>query len=208
MPATICRPGRGRRARPSHDRRPPIGPLPPIAVLLGGPSAEHDVSVVSGTAIAEAARRRRADRRAGPDRPRRRLVVAPDRPPRRGVARRRPPGTTRGPRCERSGADRRRGRPAGGQNAGTGRVRRPPRPVRRGRHDPGAPRGRRPGLHRVGRGRLGDRDGQGDLQAPGPRDRPAGRRLARGRSAPLGGRSGRRSWSSSRRSRPGPETRG
>jgi D-alanine-D-alanine ligase len=27
---------------------------PPIAVLLGGPSAEHDVSVVSGTAIAEA----------------------------------------------------------------------------------------------------------------------------------------------------------
>ena len=28
--------------------------LPPIVVLLGGPSAEHDVSVVSGTAIAEA----------------------------------------------------------------------------------------------------------------------------------------------------------
>ena len=27
---------------------------PPIAVLLGGPSAEHDVSIVSGTAIAEA----------------------------------------------------------------------------------------------------------------------------------------------------------
>jgi D-alanine-D-alanine ligase len=27
---------------------------PPIAVLLGGPSAEHDVSVVSGTAVAEA----------------------------------------------------------------------------------------------------------------------------------------------------------
>ena len=29
---------------------------PPIAVLLGGPSAEHDVSIVSGTAIAEALR--------------------------------------------------------------------------------------------------------------------------------------------------------
>jgi D-alanine-D-alanine ligase len=29
---------------------------PPIAVLLGGPSAEHDVSVVSGTAIADALR--------------------------------------------------------------------------------------------------------------------------------------------------------
>ncbi len=28
--------------------------LPPIAVLLGGPSAEHDVSIVSGTAIATA----------------------------------------------------------------------------------------------------------------------------------------------------------
>ncbi len=30
------------------------GGLPPIVVLLGGPSAEHDVSVVSGTAIAAA----------------------------------------------------------------------------------------------------------------------------------------------------------
>ena len=31
-------------------------PRPPIVVLLGGPSAEHDVSIVSGTAIAEALR--------------------------------------------------------------------------------------------------------------------------------------------------------
>ena len=30
------------------------GTLPPIVVLLGGPSAEHDVSIVSGTAIATA----------------------------------------------------------------------------------------------------------------------------------------------------------
>ena len=29
-------------------------PRPPVVVLLGGPSAEHDVSVVSGTAVAEA----------------------------------------------------------------------------------------------------------------------------------------------------------
>ncbi|TAL10542.1 MAG: hypothetical protein EPO00_04445, partial [Chloroflexota bacterium] len=29
-------------------------PRPPIMVLLGGPSAEHDVSIVSGTAIAAA----------------------------------------------------------------------------------------------------------------------------------------------------------
>jgi D-alanine-D-alanine ligase len=32
------------------------GRYPPISVLLGGPSAEHDVSIVSGTAIAEALR--------------------------------------------------------------------------------------------------------------------------------------------------------
>jgi D-alanine-D-alanine ligase len=31
-------------------------PRPPVVVLLGGPSAEHDVSVVSGTAIADALR--------------------------------------------------------------------------------------------------------------------------------------------------------
>ena len=32
----------------------PIRAYPPIVVLLGGPSAEHDVSIVSGTAIADA----------------------------------------------------------------------------------------------------------------------------------------------------------
>jgi D-alanine-D-alanine ligase len=32
------------------------GPRPPVAVLLGGPSAEHDVSIVSGTAVAAALR--------------------------------------------------------------------------------------------------------------------------------------------------------
>jgi len=34
---------------------------PPVVVLLGGPSAEHDVSVVSGTAIADALRDRGDD---------------------------------------------------------------------------------------------------------------------------------------------------
>jgi hypothetical protein len=29
-------------------------PHPPVVVLLGGPSAEHDVSIVSGTSIAAA----------------------------------------------------------------------------------------------------------------------------------------------------------
>jgi D-alanine-D-alanine ligase len=33
---------------------PSAEPRPPVVVLLGGPSAEHDVSIVSGTAIAEA----------------------------------------------------------------------------------------------------------------------------------------------------------
>ena len=32
----------------------PAGARPPIVVLFGGPSAEHDVSIVSGTAIADA----------------------------------------------------------------------------------------------------------------------------------------------------------
>ena len=32
----------------------PASARPPVAVLLGGPSAEHDVSIVSGTAIADA----------------------------------------------------------------------------------------------------------------------------------------------------------
>lgn len=33
-----------------------IDPRPPVVVLLGGPSAEHDVSIVSGTAIADGLR--------------------------------------------------------------------------------------------------------------------------------------------------------
>ncbi len=42
---------------------PGAAPRPPIVVLLGGPSAEHDVSIVSGTAIAEALRDRGEDAR-------------------------------------------------------------------------------------------------------------------------------------------------
>ncbi len=43
-----------RRAGEYRNVSPVERPYPPIAVLLGGPSAEHDVSIVSGTAIAEA----------------------------------------------------------------------------------------------------------------------------------------------------------
>ena len=91
---------------------------------------------------------------------------------------------------------------------GAGRLHRAPRPVRRGRHGPGAARGGRPRLHRRGRRGLGARHGQGALQAALPRDRPAGRRLARGPRRPLGGRSRRASSPSSRRSPRAPATRG
>ncbi len=40
----------------SPERSSSAASRPPVAVLLGGPSAEHDVSVVSGTAVAEALR--------------------------------------------------------------------------------------------------------------------------------------------------------
>ena len=39
---------------PAGAGRPMPGGRPPVAVVFGGPSAEHDVSIVSGTAVAEA----------------------------------------------------------------------------------------------------------------------------------------------------------
>jgi D-alanine-D-alanine ligase len=47
--------GRGRSVN-DRDATADAAVAPPIAVLLGGPSAEHDVSIVSGTAIADALR--------------------------------------------------------------------------------------------------------------------------------------------------------
>ena len=165
---------------------------PPVVVLLGGPSAEHDVSVVSGTADRRGAGGRRSRRRAGAHRSRRAVVVAAGRPSAGGPA---------GRRLRRSG--RRSGRTGrsragaaldrlAGAAAGAGRVHRPARPVRRGRDRPGPARGGRPGLHGVRRGGVGARHGQGALQADAPRHRPAGRRLARGPRRPLGGRPRRR----------------
>ncbi len=50
--------------RPARWTRAPPGCRPtPVAVLLGGPSAEHDVSLVSGRAIADALEGGRARRR-------------------------------------------------------------------------------------------------------------------------------------------------
>jgi D-alanine-D-alanine ligase len=40
----------------TQPTRPPAADYPPIVVLFGGPSAEHDVSIVSGSAIAAALR--------------------------------------------------------------------------------------------------------------------------------------------------------
>ena len=107
---------------------------------------------------------------------------------RRGRTGRPPPTTTRprsgadGPIAAGAGA-----RPAGRRAAGAGRVHRPARPVRRGRHGPGPARGGRPGLHRVRRRGVGDRHGQGALQAAVPR--ASGCRSSTGaRSAPRAGR--------------------
>ena len=47
-------------------------PRVPVVVLLGGPSAEHDVSIVSGTAVADALGRPGPPGAPGPHRPRRR----------------------------------------------------------------------------------------------------------------------------------------
>ena len=90
---------------------------PPIVVLLGGPSAEHDVSIVSGTAIAEALSRAGLDVQPGPHRPRRRVVVAArpttgaaiDRP-RRTTTRERSAARARTPSAPPSTASRRRRR--------------------------------------------------------------------------------------------------
>ncbi len=48
--------GRVPAARAGAFPRPAVPDRPPVAVLLGGPSAEHDVSIVSGSAIAQALR--------------------------------------------------------------------------------------------------------------------------------------------------------
>ena len=153
--------------------------------------------------------RRGPARRAGPDRPRRRAgggcrpTIAAGRPAggrlrRSGGARRDGPGDRRAPPS--TGSPRPR--------SAAGRVHRAPRPVRRGRHRPGAARGGRARLHGIGRDGVGARHGQGGVQATRPRHRAAGRRLARDPGRPLGAPIARRSSPSSRRSRPAPATRG
>ena len=131
----------------------------PVVVLLGGPSAEHDVSIVSGSAMAAAL--------AAAGHPVERVVIDLDgqwwplagatsrpataRPNRARSTWRRPTSTTRPPSAPtgraRVGAvlDR-----AGRPGPAPGRVHRPARTVRRGRHRPGPARSRRPAVYRLG----------------------------------------------------------
>ena len=107
--------------------------------------------------------------RAGPDRPRR-GAGGGCRPITGARTGRRPPTTTR-PRSARRGRSRsvRRIDRLAATRPAPVVVHRPARAVRRGRDGPGAARGGRPGLHRLGRRGVGDRHGQDDLQADLPR---------------------------------------
>ena len=164
---------------------------PPIVVLLGGPSAEHDVSIVSGTAIAEALADAGYDveqvlidldggwwwlpaghRRDGP------AASAYDDPAALGAT---------GPITVGAAIDR--------------LAAADPAPVVFiALHGPFGEdgtvqalleaAGRR--LHGLGRRGVGHRHGQDAVQAAVPRDRPAGRRLARDPGRPLGRGPGRR----------------
>ena len=124
-----------------------------VAVLSGGRSSEHDVSLASGAAV------RAAVAEAGHE------VLDVLLAPRRRLA-----------------ARRRAGRPAPGRGAARRRRRLPraARPLRRGRHGPGPARAARRPLRRRGRARLVAVHGQGRLQGgAGGGRRPAGR-LRRG----------------------------
>ena len=174
---------------------------PPVVVLLGGPSAEHDVSVVSGTAIAAAlldadldVRQVLIDLDGGwwwlpvdhrrDDRP----AVDYDDPHELGAG---GPAPARG-----------RARPARCRAAGAGGVHRAARAVRRGRHRPGPARGGGPRLHRRRRGGVRARHEQGRPEADLARPGPAGRGLDRGPGRRLGRESRRRARPSSTRSPP------
>ena len=172
-----------------------------IAVVLGGPSAEHDVSLVSGRAIAAALAERGHDVSGW-------LVDLDGRwwqlPAEAMDVSLAAHGVRRSRGARRAGPVRRRAaalRADPRQRSGAGRVHRPPWPVRRGRHRPGAVRVGRSDVHRRGRRRLGDRHGQGALQASDRRHGHAQRAVDRRSARPTGRPTRRRSrhgWSTSR----------
>ena len=177
----------GRAGRRRHDR-----PQPPVVVLLGGPSAEHDVSIVSGHRDRRRPRRRGLPGRAGPDRPRRGVVVAAGRPPARGPAAR---------RLRRPGRARRaRGRSRSAPRSTAWPPTRPAPVVFIALHGPFGEDGtvqallEAAGLAYTGSGVAASAIGMDKtlFKRICRGHRPAGRRLARGPRRPLGERPGRR----------------
>ena len=212
VPRRLDRLGRGSSTWSGRMTEARVPPRPgheaartPVVVVFGGPSAEHDVSIVSGTAIAARCAPRATRWSSGwwtstvdGGRCQRTTIVMAARAGIRRAGRLgcgRPHGP--GQRARRA----RRARPE------ARRVPRPPRAVGRGRHGPGAPRGRRAALHRVRRDGPRDRHGQGDVQAA--RAAAWGCRSSTGaRFAPRAGRAtGTRSWPSSRPSPRAPAIR-
>ena len=179
--------GRGGAARMSAQRLR-------VGVFAGGRSAEHEVSIASAEAVLRAIDRDRfepylvyIDREGRwllPDGPAPELGTS-DRWP--GCSARRRPAEEvaqlrahRGPRCPRPSDDGAARGPRRGPLAGRRdrrRLPRRPRALRRGRDAPGLPRAGRHPVHR--RRRAGQRGGhgQGRLQGPHARARPAGGRL-------------------------------
>ena len=201
--------GRRRAGRGAAGRGAPMSApdRPPIVVLLGGPSAEHDVSIVSGNAIADAlADAGHAVTRVVIDLAGRWWWLPADhRRGDRAPAAYDDPGSlgAEGPFAVGAAIDRL----AAGDPAPVVFIALHG-PFGRGRDGPGAARGGRPGLHRVRCRGVGPGDGQGAVQAARPRTRAAGRRLARDPGRALGAPIATRSSASSRRSRPGPATPG
>ena len=157
-----------------------------IAVVLGGPSAEHDVSLVSGRAIAHALAERGHDVTGWLVTLDGRVVAAARRARSTATSR-----TTAYDDPLALGAEgpltaAQRARAHSGAASRARRVHRAARSVRRGRHGPGAVRVGRPHLHRRRCCRLRGGHGQATLQAC--RGRPRHSRRARGsRSAPRNG---------------------
>ena len=137
-----------------------------VAVICGGRSSEHEVSLRSGEAVARGLRGGRPRGAAG------------DRLPRGALDRRRR-GAGADPRPR---AARRRRRLPG-----------PARPLRRGRQRPGPARVARPALRRLRRPLLGDLHGQADPEAALRRARHPPGRVRGGRGGGLA-RAGARRW--------------
>ena len=172
---------------------PPLAHDPattPVAVVLGGPSAEHDVSIVSGSAIADAL--------AAPGTPSRRgsstsaVTGGGSRPASAATADPRPPTTTRARWRRRARSTP--ARPSSGsrsaRRARSSSSRSTARSARTARSRPCARRPASPTRAPAWPRRR--RHGQGALQAARARPRPAGGGLARGPRRALGRGPGRR----------------